>query len=175
MSCILILLSLYSYVCFQKKWTTEILILCLLSLLFLVPFLSTKSQNINETPIKTYSLKMFGPVNLSYRTILNLRKNYVRENKYTRKLIFDHCAKINTREINRFQMREIKSARKLVRIRYGLQTFSYMSPKIWNLVPTEMKQITTLNEFKAKIKIWKLENYSCRLCRTYLPQIGFIT
>ena len=29
------------------------------------------------------------------------------------------------------------------------------------LVPKEMKQVTTLNEFKAKIKIWKLENCPC--------------
>ena len=50
-----------------------------------------------------------------------------------------------------------------------------MAPKIWNLVPKEMKQVPTLNELKAKIKIWKLENCPCRLCRTYLPQIGYIT
>ena len=30
---------------------------------------------------------------------------------------------------------------------------SYMAPKTWGLVPKEMKQVTTLNEFKAKIKI----------------------
>ena len=50
-----------------------------------------------------------------------------------------------------------------------------MTPKIWGLVPKEMKQVTTLNEFKAKMKIWKLENFPSRLCRTYLPQIGLIT
>ena len=55
-----------------------------------------------------------------------------------------------------------------------LQTISYMAPKIWNLVPKEMKQITTVNEFKAKLKIWELENCPCRLCRSYLPQIKFI-
>ena len=38
-------------------------------------------------------------------------------------------------------------------VRYGLQTISYMAPKIWNLVPKEMKQVTTLNKFKAKMKI----------------------
>ena len=50
-----------------------------------------------------------------------------------------------------------------------------MGPKIWDLVPKEMKQVTTLNEFKTKIKIWKLENCPYRLSRTYLPQICFIT
>ena len=75
----------------------------------------------------------------------------------------------NTRNAPAFSSRNIKT------VRYGLQTISYMAPKIWDLVPKEMKQVTTLNEFKAKIKIWKLENCPCRLCRTYLPQIGFIT
>ena len=43
------------------------------------------------------------------------------------------------------------SARNIKIVRYGLQTISYMTPKIWDLVPKEMKQVTTLNEFKAKI------------------------
>ena len=56
-----------------------------------------------------------------------------------------------------------------------LQTMSYMGPKIWDLVPKEVKQVTTLNKFKVKIKIWKLENCPYRFSRSYLPQIGFIT
>ena len=65
--------------------------------------------------------------------------------------------------------------RKIKKVRYGLQIISYIAPKIWNLLPKEMKQVTTLNEFKTKIEIWNLENCPCRLCTTYLPQIGFIT
>ena len=72
----------------------------------------------------------------------------------------------NTRNASTFFSRNIKT------VRYGLQTISYMAPKIWNLVPKKMKQIPTQN---SKIKIWKLENCPYRLCRTYLPQIGFIT
>ena len=49
----------------------------------------------------------------------------------------------------------------------------YMGPKIWDLVPKEMKKAIILNEFKTKIKIWKLENCTYRLSRTYLPQTGF--
>ena len=36
---------------------------------------------------------------------------------------------------------------------------SYMGPKIWDLVPKEMKLVTTLNEFMAKIKIRNLLVY----------------
>ena len=60
-------------------------------------------------------------------------------------------------------------------VTYGLQTMSYTGPKIWDLVPKEMKQVTTLNEFMGKIKISKLEKCPYRLSRTYLPQIIFIT
>ena len=40
-------------------------------------------------------------------------------------------------------------------VRFELQTISYMSKKILDLVLKDIKQLTTLNEFKAKIKIWK--------------------
>ena len=66
----------------------------------------------------------------------------------------------------------IFSKRNLKTVRYALQTMSYMSPKIWDLVPKKMKQLTTLNEFKTKIKNWKLENILYHFSRTYLPQLG---
>ena len=53
----------------------------------------------------------------------------------------------NTRNAPVFSARNIKT------VRYGLQTISYMTPKIWDLAPKEMKQVITLYEFKAKIKI----------------------
>ena len=42
----------------------------------------------------------------------------------------------------------------------------YRPSRTWDLVPKEMKQVTTLNEFKAIIKIWELENCLCQPCRT---------
>ena len=41
-----------------------------------------------------------------------------------------------------------------------------MAPKILDLAPKEMKRVTTLNEFKAKIKVWP-----CRLSRTYFHYV----
>ena len=34
----------------------------------------------------------------------------------------------------------------------GLESLSYLGPKIWKLLPLEMKETETLLEFKAKIK-----------------------
>ena len=42
--------------------------------------------------------------------------------------------------------------------RYRLEIMPCVGLKIWDLVSKEMKQVTTLNQFKAKIKTWKLEN-----------------
>ena len=54
----------------------------------------------------------------------------------------------------------IFSKRNVKTVRYGLQTMHYTGNKIWDLVPKEKKQITTMNEFKTKIKIWKLRKLS---------------
>ena len=52
-------------------------------------------------------------------------------------------------------------ARNTETVRYGLQTISYMAPKIWDFAPKEKKRVTALNEFKGKINIWKLKNCPC--------------
>ena len=52
----------------------------------------------------------------------------------------------NTHNMPAFSSRNIKT------VRYGLQTISYMAPKIWDLVPKELKQVTTMNEFRPKSK-----------------------
>ena len=44
----------------------------------------------------------------------------------------------------------------------GLETISYCSPQLWNLVPTEIKDAQSLSTFKEKIKSW--------YCVTYILQ-----
>ena len=50
------------------------------------------------------------------------------------------------------------SARNMKTVIYGLQTISYTAPKILDIM---MKQVTTVNEFKVKMKIWKSEYCTC--------------
>ena len=56
----------------------------------------------------------------------------------------------------------------------GQEAISYLGPKIWNMVPEEMKQKSSLFAFKREIKQWVPSNCPCRICRNYLPNIGFI-
>ena len=65
-------------------------------------------------------------------------------------------------------------SRKIRTTKYGIETSSYLGPKSGNLNPNEYKTIESLADFKAKMKTWVPENCLCRLCKTYIHQIGFI-
>ena len=59
-------------------------------------------------------------------------------------------------------------------VKYGTETIRYMGPKTWDLVPCDIKVSKSLLEFKAKIKKWKPNGCTCRLCRPYIYNLGFL-
>ena len=50
---------------------------------------------------------------------------------------------------------------------------SFIGPKIWELLPSNIKDSENLNIFKSNIKSWKPEHLLYRLCRLYIAGIGF--
>ena len=59
-------------------------------------------------------------------------------------------------------------------VQFGLETLSYRSPQLWSLLPENIKEIESLDSFKSTVKKWICTACPCRLCKTYLPNIGFI-
>ena len=57
---------------------------------------------------------------------------------------------------------------------FGIQSISNIAAKIWNKIPNEIKEACSLTVFKSKIKKWVPEGCPCRLCKTYVGQVGFI-
>ena len=57
---------------------------------------------------------------------------------------------------------------------YGAEAISFIGPKIWEVVPSNINDSENLNIFKSNIKSWKPENCPCRLYRLYIGNIGFI-
>ena len=57
---------------------------------------------------------------------------------------------------------------------YSLQSIRYLAPKILELVPDEIKNCQSLHKFKDLIKSWTTNQCPCRLCKTYLAQVGLI-
>ena len=56
----------------------------------------------------------------------------------------------------------------------GLETIRYRGPKTWELVPKEIRESKSLAIFKHKIKDWKPVGCNCRLCKTYIKDLGYI-
>ena len=59
-------------------------------------------------------------------------------------------------------------------VNHGLESFSYIGSKFWGSIPSNMKEMDSINEFKHVIKIWKPDLCSCRLCKVYLQNIGYL-
>ena len=57
---------------------------------------------------------------------------------------------------------------------FGLESLRYLGPKIWDIIPTELKSVTSLNIFKAKIKLWNPQNCPCKLCKVYICGVGYM-
>ena len=53
------------------------------------------------------------------------------------------------------------------------EAISYLEPKIWNMMPEEMKQKSFVFAFKRKIKQRVPKNWPCGICKNYLPNIRF--
>ena len=63
-----------------------------------------------------------------------------------------------------------------IRIVYqGSERVSFLGPKIWNILPDEIKQQTSLNSFKKSVKKWKPQDCPCRLCKVYINGVGFLS
>ena len=69
-----------------------------------------------------------------------------------------------------YNLRDIKVST----VSYGTETLSFRGPKTWALVPDGINHSKTLAEFKAKKRIWEPIGCICRLCKTYVANLGFI-
>ena len=48
-------------------------------------------------------------------------------------------------------------------VNHGLESFSYTASKLWDSIPSRMKEIDSINESKHAIKTWKPDLCTCRL------------
>ena len=56
----------------------------------------------------------------------------------------------------------------------GLESLSYLDPKICELLPLEIKETENLLQFKDKIRKWNPKNCPCLVYKIYLQNDGFI-
>ena len=57
----------------------------------------------------------------------------------------------------------IKRIPSICAVYHGSESISFLGPKIWNILPDEIKQQTSLNSLKKSVKKWKPQDFPCRL------------
>ena len=62
-------------------------------------------------------------------------------------------------------------------VKIGLKTLNHLrlrSPQLWSILPENLRQINMLLQFKESFTKWVCIDYSCKLSKLYLPNIGFL-
>ena len=57
---------------------------------------------------------------------------------------------------------------------YSTGIASFVGPKIWDTLPNNWKDATSLKSFKVNLKRCTPENCPCRLCKAYIHRVGFL-
>ena len=57
---------------------------------------------------------------------------------------------------------------------YGIDTIRYIGKKLWQTLPNEINESQSLDIFKEKVKLMRNLDCSCRLCKKFVPSIGFV-
>ena len=72
----------------------------------------------------------------------------------------------NLRSQTEYQLPKINS------VLYGENSLRYLGPKIWDIIPRELKSLESLGKFKSAIKTWIPLNCPCRLCKDYIQGLA---
>ena len=120
-----------------------------------------KSCTVHNKNIQTLAIEM-------YRSMHNLSPIFMNE-VFMERILDVNNVSSNTRSKSSFY--NYANPRST---RYGLETLRHIGPRIWNMIPSEIKDLSTLEKFKSEIKQWTPSECPCRLCRTYIPNLGFI-
>ena len=58
----------------------------------------------------------------------------------------------------------------------GKHSLRYFGPLVWDyMLPENLKAITSIDNFKIEVRKWVPESCPCRLCKTYVSQLGFVS
>ena len=57
---------------------------------------------------------------------------------------------------------------------FGLHSLRYSSSKIRDIIPCEIKNYLSLDEFKINIRQWEPSGCHCKLRRSYIQHVGYV-
>ena len=107
--------------------------------------------------------------------VKNLQKLATEMFKISKNFCVPPMSELFHQKVNHYDLRNPYefSIPKVNSVFHGQGSISYLGPLIWQLVPSEFKDLNTVSAFKAAIRKWKPNNCPCRLCKTYIGNVEF--
>ena len=59
-------------------------------------------------------------------------------------------------------------------VNFGKESLRYRGILTWDLLPNDLKNEESLASFRKKIRNWKPQGCTCRLCNSYIYNLGFL-
>ena len=167
----------------MKSFVTSQFNYCPLTWMFHNRTLNNKINKLHERALRV----VYKDINLSFQDLpdldnsmtihhRNIQKLAIEMYKIKNKLSPIPMMDIFRNHVNTYDLWN-KGCRKTGKVRtvaYGTETIMSRGPKSWDMVPHHIKYSKTLAEFKSKIRTWKPIECTCRLCKTFIPELGFI-
>ena len=111
-----------------------------------------QSFTIHETNIQSLAIEL-------YKVVFNLSPDLM-------KRVFPINPNPRYPSQNTFITRNIKT------VSWGTESLSNIGPIIWENIPRELKRYS-LSKFKTQIRKWKPTHCPCRICKNYIPNLGY--
>ena len=97
-----------------------------------------------------------------YKTRNGLNPSFMQE------IFFENLTHYNLRNNNEFIQPRVRSVNNVS------ESVRFKGPQLWQTLPPTIRNSESLYQFKTKMKNWYGENCRCRLCRTFVPNLGFL-
>ena len=79
------------------------------------------------------------------------------------------------KESTRYPTRHIFQSRNVHTSSFGINSLAHLGPKIWAILPEDLKGLTSLEMFKQRVKQWNPTNCPCKFCVPYVAGLGYLT
>ena len=108
-----------------------------------------------------------------HRNIQTLMVEIYKINNNLNPLIMDFMFERRNNAYNLRDFHEFATKRKRT-VKMGPDTLNYRSPQLWLILPESVRQMNSLAQFKECVRKWNCIDCPSRLCKLYLPNIGFL-
>ena len=74
----------------------------------------------------------------------------------------------------KYKLRRVFDSRNINSVQFGIKSLTDLAPKIWSLIPDDIKNESSFLTFKKRIAKWTVNKCPCKLCESYVKNLGFV-